>query len=112
MSTTFKANQNTPPRNRKRFFELRYVPHRTYSRLIAALEKQIGVEVKFTSAYRLYGYEIHGGGIISKCPRFRTKERAELEVVRLLVHMSDSGHQYFQRMFVEFNAKEKAIFQV
>ena len=110
MSTNLKTNRNTAPRNRNRFFELRYVPHRTYSRFIAALEKHIGVKVKFTSAYRLYGYEIHGGGIISKCPRFRTKEQAELEVVRLLVNMSDLGRQHFQRLFTELTTKEKAVF--
>ena len=72
---------------RENFFKKKYLPAIHYPQLISFLEKKGNLRLSVSSAYKLYGYEISGGGIISKSPRFRTQQKAEMEAIKLIVKM-------------------------
>ncbi len=74
---------------RRNFFEKKYLPIVHYPQLINFLEAEGSLKLSVFSAYRLYGYEIKGGGTISKSPRFRTQKKAEAEAIKLLIKMLD-----------------------
>lgn len=87
MQITSPTKRNLSKWKKHLFFEKRYLPITEFPDLVKALEKKAKLKIKLTCEHRLYGYEISGGGIISKVPRYRSKRRAEEELIGLLLNM-------------------------
>ncbi len=59
--------------------------------MLEFLEDEVDLKVQITEENTLYGYHISGGGAIDKFPRFRTRERAELDAIRLIINLLENN---------------------